>query len=159
MKASHNWLWDDSQCVVSDDCNELLPKNSVYKWQNNNNVLVADKGHVRPIMKMCDKDNSEGSMMVPQIKDDGKIAILHPTPRLGLLVEKIKHKNRERCLKEFKKIKNYSSWSYSHIHNKSNGENISSWKYKCEVDRKISSHRILDTINGGSQTLFLRIKK
>ncbi|CAI2366137.1 unnamed protein product [Moneuplotes crassus] len=159
MKASNDCFWDDSQCVVSDDYNEPLPKNSVYKWQNNDNVLVADKGHARPTTNMCDKDNSEDSMMIPKIKDDGEIAILHPTPRLGSLVEKIKHKNREQRLNEFKKLKNCSSWNYSHIRNKSNGERFSSWKYKCRVDQKLSSHRILNSINGGSQTLLSNIKK
>ncbi|CAI2366557.1 unnamed protein product [Moneuplotes crassus] len=44
-------LWDDEQCIVSDEYNESIHKNCVYCWQSNSNVLVNDKGSARQLGK------------------------------------------------------------------------------------------------------------
>ncbi|CAI2364468.1 unnamed protein product [Moneuplotes crassus] len=148
MNLSNNYSWDDSQCVVSDQCRESPLKNSVYEWHNSKNILLVDKGHVKNARESYSKDKFVCfSMIFPKANKNDEIDIILPTPRLGCQVEKINLMNKAKRLKEFKDLKNCSSCSYPNTINK-NKDMSCSWVEKCKVCQKLSSPRILDSIKG-----------
>ncbi|CAI2362493.1 unnamed protein product [Moneuplotes crassus] len=143
--SPRNQFWDDSSCTVSTEYNESPSKNSVYHWKGNANALED----------VTKKSKSEKTILKQPILDDNscfqKFGGKPERRSLNSSKQTLLHPQNSKSRGSYNKVleKFRKSSSRDVLHFVKNSEKIRSlnWKEKCEVNKMISSSRILFQLN------------